>query len=92
MSNLQFTEKEYNSLLKEYIINKKVNPNKENLEIFQKFSEIKNYQHVFEMIKYILYYYIPNEKLIENDKISLYLHINNLIKTFINMEIYLIIQ
>lgn len=82
MSNLQFTEKEYNSFLKEYIINKKVNPNKENLEIFQKFSEIKNYQHVFEMIKYILYYYIPNEKLIENDKISLYLHINNLIKNF----------
>ena len=38
MSNLQFTEKEYNSFLKEYIINKKVNPNKENLEIFQKFS------------------------------------------------------
>ena len=82
MSNLQFTEKEYNSFLKEYIINKKVNPNKENLEIFQKFSEIKNYQHVFEMIKYILYYYIPNEKLIENDKISLYLHINTLIKYF----------
>ena len=82
MSNLQFTEKEYNSFLKEYIINKKVNPNKENLEIFQKFSEIKNYQHVFEMIKYILYYYIPKEKLIENDKISLYLHINNLIKNF----------
>ena len=34
------------------------------------------------MIKYILYYYIPKEKLIENDKISLYLHINNLIKNF----------
>ena len=87
MSNtIQFTENEFNCFLKFHVIKSNLKPNEKTLEIFQKFLEIEDYQVLLNMVKYVLFHFIPNENLENKEKMQILLYVKNLIHSFFKYE------
>ena len=85
-NNIQFTENEFYSFLKYYVIKSNLKPNENTVEIFQKFLEIEDYQTLLNMVKYILFHFIPNEDLDNKAKMQILLYNKNLIHSFFKYE------
>ena len=83
---IEFSDKELNCFLKEYILNETLNINEMMINKFNYFKQDINFKDLIYLVNYILYNFIPSEKINSNSELKLILFIKKIIEK--NIENY----